>query len=148
MPFTEACINEIFRHASPTNLPAITYGTRKDTILNGYFIPQETPVLVNYYSLTRDERYWSEPEQFNPYRFLNDNGKLRKNLLEKFYPFGIGPRRCLGEYLGRLQIFLFFTNLMHRCKFESVPVDKLSLEPGLGFFASPQDYRVTVTPRF
>ncbi|MGK7894096.1 MAG: cytochrome P450, partial [Xenococcus sp. (in: cyanobacteria)] len=148
LPFTEACINEIFRHASPTNLPAVTYGTISDTTLSGYFIPQKTPVLVNYYSLTRDERYWQEPEQFNPYRFLDENGKLRRNLLDKFYPFGIGPRRCLGEYLGRLQIFLFFTNLVHRCKFEQVSGEKLSLEPQPGFFAGPQKYRVIVKPRF
>ncbi|MDJ0634863.1 MAG: cytochrome P450 [Xenococcaceae cyanobacterium MO_188.B29] len=148
LPFTEACINEILRHASPTNLPAVTYGTISDTTLEDYFIPQKTPVLVNYYSLTRDECYWQEPEQFNPYRFLNENGTLRKNLLDKFYPFGIGPRRCLGEYLGRLQIFLFFTNLMHRCKFEQVPGEKLNLEPQAGFFAGPQDYKVIVKPRF
>ena len=148
LPFTEACINEIFRHASPTNLPAVPYETISDTILDGYFIPQNTPVLVNYYSLTRDERYWEEPEQFNPYRFLDENGKLRKDVLDKFYPFGIGPRRCIGEYLGRLQIFLFFTNLMHKCKFEKVAGEKLSLEPQPGFFMSPKDYRVVAKPRF
>lgn len=148
LPFTEACINEILRHASPTNLPVVTYGTVSDTTLKGYFIPQKTPVFVNYYSVTRDERYWEEPEQFNPYRFLDENRKLRKDLLEKFYPFGTGPRRCIGESLGRLQIFLFFTNLMHRCKFEKVPGDKLRLEPGPGIFMGPQKYRVIVKPRF
>ncbi len=148
LPFTEACINEIFRHASPTNLPAVPYGTVSDTTLKGYFIPQNTTVLVNYYSLTRDERYWEKPEQFNPYRFLDENGKLRKDLLDKFYPFGIGPRRCIGEYLGRLQIFLFFTNLMHRCKFEKVAVEKLSLEPQPATLLSPKDYRVVAKLRF
>ena len=148
LPFTEACINEILRHASPANLPVLCYATASDTTLNGYFIPQKTSVLVNYYSLTRDELYWQEPEQFNPYRFLDENGKLRKDLLDKFYPFGTGARRCVGEYLGRLQIFLFFTNLMHRCKFEQVPEEKLSLEPQPILFAGPQDYRVIVKPRF
>ena len=148
LPFTEACINEILRHASPFNLPVVTYGTSTDTTLGGYFIPQKTPVLVNYYSVTRDESYWEEPEQFNPYRFLDENGKLRKELLEKFYPFGIGPRRCLGEYLGRLQIFLFFTNLMHKCKFEKVARERLSLEPLPGVLLSPRNYRVVVKPRF
>ena len=148
LPFTEACINEIFRHASPTNLPAVPYETINDTTLEGYFIPQNTLVFVNYYSLTRDERYWEKPEQFNPYRFLDENGKLRKELLDKFYPFGIGPRRCIGEYLGRLQIFLFFTNLMHKCKFEKVAGEKLSLEPQPGLFGSPKEYKVVAKPRF
>ena len=148
LPFTEACLNEIFRHASPTNLPAVTYGTTDDTTLGGYFIPKNTPVLINYYGLTRDRRYWPEPEQFNPDRFLDENGKLKNSLLDKFYPFGVGSRRCLGEHLGRIQIFLLFTNLLHKCKFEQVPTAQLSLEPQPGFFMGPQDYQVLATPRY
>ena len=148
MPFTEACIYEILRHASPTNLPSVTYGTVKDTTFKGYFIPEKTPVFVNYYSVTRDERYWEEPEKFNPYRFLDENGKLRKELLEKFYPFGIGQSRCIGEKLARLLNYLFFTNLMHKCEFQKVAGDKLSLEPEPGVFAGPKNYRVTVKSRF
>ena len=148
LPFTEACINEIFRHSAATSLPAVPYATIEDTTLEGYFIPKNTPVIPSYYSLTRDERYWEEPEQFNPYRFLNENGKIRKDLLDKFYPFGMGARRCIGESLGRLQIFLFFTNLMHKCRFEKVSGEKLSLEPQRGVFMNPKKYKVVVKPRF
>ncbi len=148
LPLTEACINEVLRHSSLTTMPPITYATTTDVVLEGYFIPKNTPLFINYYGLTRDERYWSEPEQFNPYRFLDENRKLRKNLVDKFYPFGIGSRRCVGEYLGRILIFLFFTNLMHQCKFEKVSREKLSLEPQLGVFVIPKDYRVVVKPRF
>ncbi len=148
LPFMEACINEIFRHSSITTMPPITYATTTDVTLEGYFIPQNTPLLVNYYGLTRDERYWEEPEQFNPYRFLDENGKLRKNLLDKFYPFGIGSRRCIGEYLGRLLVFIFFTNLMHKCKFEKVPGEKLSFGSIPGAFVIPENYRVVVNPKF
>jgi len=148
LAFTEACINEIFRHSSATVMPPITYATTTDTTLEGYFIPKNTPLFVNYYGLTRDERYWEEPEQFNPYRFLDEHGKLRNDLLDRFYPFGIGSRRCIGEYLGRLQIFIFFTNLVHKCKFEKIPGEKLSLESIPAAFVSPNDYRVVVKPRF
>ncbi len=149
LPFTEACINEIFRHSSSTTIPPINYATTTDTTLEGYFIPQNTPLIINYYGLTRDECYWEEPEQFNPYRFLDQNGKLRKDLLDKFYPFGVGSRRCIGEYLGRLEIFTFFTNLMHRCKFEQVAGEKLSFEAELpGPFVFPHKYRVVVKSRF
>ncbi len=149
LPFTEACINEILRHSSITTIPAINYATTADTILDGYFIPKNTPLAVNYYSLTRDERYWKEPEQFNPYRFLDEKGKLRRNLLDKFYPFGIGPRRCVGEYLGRFLIFLIFTNLVHKCKFEKAPGEKLNFTPRAGIFLIPEeDYKIVAKPRF
>lgn len=147
LPFTEAFLNEVLRHSSITTMPPITYATTRDTTLKGYFIPKNTPLIINYYGLTRDERYWKEPEQFKPYRFLDENGKLRNNLVDKFYPFGIGSRRCIGEYLGRFLIFLIFTNLMHRCKFEKVPGDKLSLEPQPGAFLIPENHRVIAKPR-
>ena len=149
LPFTEACINEIFRHSSTTTIPAVNYATTTDTTLGDYFLPKNTPLLINYYGLTRDERYWEEPEQFNPYRFLDENGKLKKDLLDKFYPFGIGPRRCIGEYLGRFQIFTFFTELLRKCKFEKVPGEKFNFEAELpGPFVFPKKYRVVVKPRF
>ena len=149
LPFTEACINEILRHSSTTTMPAITYSTGKiDTTLGDYFISQNTPLLINYYGLTRDEQYWSEPELFNPYRFLDGNGKLRKDLLDKFYPFGVGSRRCIGEHLGRMQIFTLFINLMHRCNFEKVAGEKLNLKPELsGPTIFPHKYRVVVKSR-
>jgi cytochrome P450 len=148
LPLTEACINEILRHSSLTTMPPITYATSADTTLEGYFIPKNTPVFINYYGLTRDERYWKDSEEFNPYRFLDEDGKLRNNLVDKFCPFGIGSRRCIGEYLGRLLIFLFFTNLLHQCKFERVSGEKLSLKHQLGVFTIPSAYRVIAKPRY
>jgi cytochrome P450 len=116
--------------------------------LEDYFIPKNTPLFINYYALTRDESYWKEPEQFNPYRFLDENRKLRNDIVDKFYPFGVGSRRCIGEYLGRLQIFLIFSNLMHKCKFAKVPGEKLSLKPQPTILLSPHDYRIVAKPRF
>lgn len=148
LPLTEACINEVLRHSSITTMPPITYGTTADVTLEDYFIPKNTPLFINYYGLTRDEDYWQEPEKFNPYRFLDENGKLKNNLADKFYPFGIGSRRCVGEYLGRIVIFLLFANLMHQCKFEKVSGKRLSLEPQLGVFVIPGEYKVVAKPRF
>ena len=148
LTFTAAFLNEVFRHSSATALPAFVYATTADTTLEGYFIPKNTPFLVNYYALTRDERYWQDPEQFNPYRFLGNNGKLKNDLVDKFYPFGIGSRRCIGEYIGRLLIFLLFTNLMHRCKFEKVSGEILNLEPQPAILQTQQNYTIVAKPRF
>ena len=37
-------------------------------------------------------------------------------LIESFYPFSFGARRCVGESLGRLQIFVFFATIMRSCR--------------------------------
>lgn len=149
LPFTEACINETLRHCSITTIPAVNYTTTTDTLLEGYLLPKNTPLVINYYGLTRDERHWKEPEKFNPHRFLDENGKFRRDLLDKFYPFGVGSRRCMGEYLGRFLIFLIFTNLVHKFKFEKVPNQKLSFEPRAGIFLIPKDnFKVVAKSRF
>ena len=147
LPFTEACIHEIMRHATlqPLGLP---HYTTTDTTINGYFIPKNTMVFFNLYGLTRDERYWKEPEKFNPRRFLSESGKIRTDLLDRYYQFGIGKRRCIGENLSRLEIFMFLTNLMQKCKFESVAGEKLSFDGIPGFFVNPEKYKVIVKPRF
>ncbi len=148
LTFIVAFINEVIRHTSATALPAFVYSTTTDAILEGYFIPKNTPLMINYYGLTRDENYWKDPEKFNPYRFLDEHGQLRNDLADKFYLFGVGSRRCIGEYLGRLLIFLIFTNLMHKFKFEQVPGDQLILEPKPAMLLCPHDYRIVARPRF
>jgi cytochrome P450 len=147
LPYTEACIHEILRHA-PLFPLTIPHATTTDTAINGYFIPQNTFVLVNLYSLTRDERYWENPESFEPSRFLSESGTIKEELLEKYYPFGLGKRRCFGEHLGRIETFLFFTNLLHRCKFESVPEQAPSMDGVPGTMIHPKDHPIIVKPRF
>lgn len=148
LPFTQACIHEIWRHAPyfPNGLP---HATTRDTSINGYFIPKNTPVYANLYGLTRDPRYWEEPEKFNPHRFLSKTGEIREDLLEQYYPFSLGKRRCFAEYFARQEVFLFFANLMHRCNFAKVPKAKLSFESQTGVVSMPKHrYQVIVKPRF
>lgn len=50
-----------------------------------------------------DEKYYNEPENFKPERFV-EKGTGGKNLFDRPYlPFGDGPRNCIGMRLGKLQ---------------------------------------------
>lgn len=147
LPFMGAFIQELLRHA-PSFPMALPYATTNDTTINGYFIPEDTTVFVNLYSLTRDERFWEEPENFNPDRFLNDKNEIREDLLDKYYPFGLGKRRCFGEHLSRLELFIFIANLMHKCKFERVPGEKLNFDGIPGAQLIPESFKIIVKPRF
>lgn len=59
-----------------------------------------------------DATLWENPEEFRPSRFVNAEGKIEKP--EYFIPFGVGRRMCLGDVLARMELFLFFSSLMHR----------------------------------
>jgi cytochrome P450 len=146
LPFTEAFLYELLRHVP--HFPAgIPHSTTNDVTLNDYSIPKDSPVFVNLYSLTRDERYWEQPEVFNPHRFLTENHQIRQDLLDKYYPFGLGKRRCIGEHLSRLELFLFFANLTHKFKFEKVPGAKLNMQGQAGAHVLPQDFQTIIQPR-
>lgn len=54
-------------------------------------------ILFQIYGIHHDEKYFTEPEKFNPDRFSDEN---KNNIISGTYmPFGIGPRNCIGEKL-------------------------------------------------
>lgn len=145
LPFTDACLIEVMRH-SPVLPLLLPHSTTCDTSLNGYVIPRDTMVFFNLYSLCRDEELWENPEEFRPERFVSKEGKLKAaNLLQ----FGLGKRRCIGEDLGRLQVFMLFTTLMQRCTFRfpdgvTLPI---SLDGDLGTSWRAKPYRIIAEAR-
>ena len=87
MPYTEACIAEIQRLGDIVPL-GVPHATTEDTNLRDFFIPKDTMIIANMYSIHRDPKLWEEPEKFNPERFLDDDGKFTKR--EEFKPFSSG----------------------------------------------------------
>ncbi len=147
LPITEAVMYETMRHSCifPFALP---HSTTKDTFLNSFFIPANTLVFVNLWSVTRDETKFPDPEKFNPYRFLNKtNTELLKDELELFLPFGAGRRRCPGEYMARMELFIFLTALLQRCQFTAIPGVQYSLEAKYGLTLKPEDFKIYVSLR-
>lgn len=60
-------------------------------MLNGYKIPAGSHVVPLINSVHMDPNLWHKPEEFNPSRFLDTEGKVRKP--EFFIPFGVGRRK-------------------------------------------------------
>lgn len=73
--------------------------------------------MVNMWSSMRDPLYWSEPDKFDPERFIDSaKGKFKcKN--DAMMPFSVGKRACIGEAIARLQLFLIFTSLVQKFEF-------------------------------
>ena len=62
-----------------------------------------------------------------------------------WFCFISGRRVCMGETLAKMELFLFFSSLMHRFKFELPPgAEKPSTEPVPGFTLSPQPFQVII----
>uniref|UniRef100_A0A8C5X619 Cytochrome P450 1A n=1 Tax=Malurus cyaneus samueli TaxID=2593467 RepID=A0A8C5X619_9PASS len=132
LPYTEAFILEMFRHSSfvPFTIP---HSTTKATVLNGYFIPKGTCVFINQWQVNHDETLWKEPSAFKPERFLNAAGtELNRTESDKVLSFGLGKRRCIGETIGRWEIFLFLTTLLQQLRFSLRPGEPVDITPQYG----------------
>ncbi|XP_055769834.1 cytochrome P450 2U1-like [Salvelinus fontinalis] len=145
LPFTEATIMEVQRMTVVVPL-AIPHMASETTEFRGYTIPKGTVIIPNLWSVHRDPTVWEEPDDFNPSRFLDDQGNLLRK--ECFIPFGIGRRVCMGEQLAKMELFLMFTSLLQAFSFR-LP-EGLAPPPMHGCFGltlAPCSYTVTVRPR-
>ncbi|XP_054858581.1 cytochrome P450 1A5-like [Eublepharis macularius] len=132
LPYTEAFIQETFRHSSfiPFTIP---HCTTRDTALNGYYIPKDTCVFVNQWQVNHDKDLWKDPFVFKPERFLTAGGKeINKDETEKVLVFGLGKRRCIGETIARWEVFLFLTILLQELQFTVQDGVKVDMTPRYG----------------
>ncbi|MEO5602130.1 MAG: cytochrome P450 [Cyclobacteriaceae bacterium] len=67
--------------------------------------PKNTIVILFYYGLHRDRNYWIDPIAFNPSRFSKDH--TDKDKPKAYYPFGAGPRLCIGNNFALAEMAIF-----------------------------------------
>lgn len=61
-----------------------------------------TFILIPVFSLHRDEKFYPNPEQFDPSRFFSENRNGKTILEMPYLPFGDGPRNCIGMRMGKM----------------------------------------------
>ncbi|XP_078373083.1 steroid 17-alpha-hydroxylase/17,20 lyase-like [Oculina patagonica] len=115
MPFIHATIMETLRVGNVVPL-AVPHITLADTTLCGYRVPKDTIVFPDTESVHLDPKCWENPTVFNPYRHIDENGKLITNQ-GNFYPFGAGRRVCAGEPLAKVELFLFLSWMLQKFTF-------------------------------
>lgn len=78
----------------------------EDDKLGEFTFPKGTIIISFLFGLHRDPRLWNDPLAFTPQRFINDPGAARS---KNFYPFGAGPRMCVGNNyaMAEMSFFLF-----------------------------------------
>ncbi|XP_070574476.1 steroid 17-alpha-hydroxylase/17,20 lyase-like [Ptychodera flava] len=135
LPYCEAVIHEVMRIRTvlPVSLP---HETIEDTSVGGYNVPKGTQIWTNLWKLHMDEKYWKEPEEFRPERFLGEDGKALPKQ-DSFLPFSAGRRVCVGEVLAKNEMLLIFTCLFQQFTFLPPPGnEKPSLEPAFASLAT------------
>jgi cytochrome P450 len=94
--------------------PAWVIGRRALTedILNDHVLSAGSVVALCPYTMHRDPRFWDSPEQFDPERFEPERSARRKPFA--YFPFGGGPRLCIGHGLALLEAQLIIATIAQR----------------------------------
>ncbi|GMT03144.1 hypothetical protein PENTCL1PPCAC_25318, partial [Pristionchus entomophagus] len=109
LPYCGAVLMELQRLVNivPLNLPRTT---TRDVTIGGYSVSKGTAIMPQISAILYDAKIFPDPHAFKPDRFLTEDGKL--NNVDEWIPFSLGARRCPGESLAKMELFLFLTNLV------------------------------------
>lgn len=95
----------------------------KDTVIGGYRIPAGSPVVLSPMVSHRDPTSWDNPDIFDPDRFTPERSAGRQHYA--YYPFGAGPRKCIGEAFAVMEGQLLIAMLVQRFRPALVPGSRI-----------------------
>jgi cytochrome P450 len=115
--YTSHIITESMRLYPPA------WGTARTAIedheIAGYAIPKGSGVSFAQWSVHRDARWYDAPDEFRPERWEGD--LLKRNPKFAYFPFGGGPRQCIGNTFALMETALTLATIAQQYRFRLVP---------------------------
>ncbi len=133
LTYTTMVIQESLRHYPPIWLMSRT--PRVDDEIGGYRIPasSNTLVFICPYVTHRHPDFWDNPEGFDPQRFTHERVAGRHRFA--YFPFGGGPRLCIGEPFGMLEMQLVIGMVAQAFRPSLVPGHRVQAQPAISLRA-------------
>ncbi|GAA0668213.1 cytochrome P450 [Natronoarchaeum mannanilyticum] len=126
LTYTEQVVEETMRIYPPVY--DIIREADEDVEMAGYRIPEGRTVSFQQWVLHRDPRFYDDPERFRPERWTDE---LREELPPfAYFPFGGGPRRCIGDRFAMLEARLVLATICQDWNVEST-VENLGFRPSI-----------------
>jgi cytochrome P450 len=107
--------------------PAYALGrlSKVDNEIGGYSISAGSYVVVSQFATHRHPQFWDDAEAFDPERFSPERERARHS--HAYFPFGAGPRACIGSHFAMLEAGIALAVLFQRFRIRSdqaaVPLD-------------------------
>jgi len=116
LSWTAACVQEAMRLFPPAWI--IPRTAAQDDVIDGHRIPRGASVLIPIHAIHHDERWWPEPEVFDPSRFLGAHSDRHRCA---YLPFGAGRRICIGSSFALMESTLVAAMMSQHFTYELAP---------------------------
>jgi cytochrome P450 len=133
LPYTDAVLAEAMRVYPPVYL--IGREATKELEIGGYRVKKGYTIFMSQWVNHRDPTYFPDPEAFRPERWLD--GLAKRIPKYAYYPFGGGPRVCIGNTFALMEAAILLATVGQRYRF--------TLDPDAVIDVNPQ---ITLLPRF
>ncbi|KAF9486131.1 cytochrome P450, partial [Pholiota conissans] len=153
LPYIHAIIKEVERVHNPFWLGTPHVNTQ-DFTYRGQFIPKDSVLVLNTYTMHHDPKRHPDPHKFNPDRYIFDptlsseSANLSNPNERDHWMFGVGRRICPGMWVAEREVFLAISRMLWAFKMDEIPGEKLDLKEYDGLSGrSPVPFRVKMLPR-
>jgi cytochrome P450 len=138
LPYTEQVVHEGLRL-----YPSVWTVAREvvaDCEVGGVQLAKGTQLLASQWAMHRDARYYENPEAFVPERWTP---AFKKSLPRgAYFPFGDGPRVCIGNHFAHLEAMLILASIVQRWELDLLPGTRLEFAPSVTLRAQHVSMRV------
>ncbi|MDQ3012143.1 MAG: cytochrome P450, partial [Acidobacteriota bacterium] len=119
----------IFAESMRLYPPAWVIGRRAlgDYRLGDYQIPARAIILMSQYVMHHNQKYFPDPERFDPERWTPEAREARPKF--SYFPFGGGPRLCIGESFAWMEGVLVLATLAQQWRLRLVPGHSVEIQP-------------------
>lgn len=121
----------VFAEAMRLYPPAWAMGRQalEDHEMGGFHIPRMSMILCSQWVMHRDTRFHERPTEFTPERWTTETSKTRPKF--SYFPFGGGPRQCIGEAFAWMEGVLVLAAIAQKWKFQLPAHFKVALQPAI-----------------
>lgn len=137
---TRHVVRETLRLYPPTW--GINRQATESVTLGGYEIPSGAQLMIPQWVLHRDERFWENPETFDPSRWAREEHRPAY----AYFPFSGGPRHCIGMRFVRLELTMALATMATRVDLDVTATGPLEFKPSLSLRPTV-DIEATVASR-
>jgi cytochrome P450 len=125
LPYLRGVVNEALRLYPPAYILART--SIAPCTIGGYELPAGSTVVFSQWITHRDARFFNDPDAFIPERWLD--GLEDRLPAGAYFPFGDGPRRCIGQNFALMEVVLVLATIAQKFQFRLVPGQKIVPDP-------------------